>query len=173
MKSVSLFIWNYFIKFIPGYGIRKLYFIKVLKNKMSNKSVIHRQIDLWGVGGISIDDNTTINKYVSLDGRGKLIVGKNVSISAYVKILTSAHCPDSPEFEYYENSVIIEDYVWIGTNALILPGIKIKEGAIVAAGSVVTKDVEAYTIVGGNPAKFIRSRSKNLTYNPYWKPYSE
>ena len=53
--------------------------------------------------------------------------------------------------------IVIEDDVWIGTGSIILPGVKIGKGAVVAAGSVVTKDVEAFTVVAGNPAKFLKN----------------
>ena len=58
------------------------------------------------------------------------------------------------------NPIKIEDDVWIGFNAIILKGVTIGKGSIIAAGSIVTKDVEPYTVVGGNPAKFIKSIEK-------------
>ncbi|MEA3423389.1 MAG: DapH/DapD/GlmU-related protein, partial [Bacillota bacterium] len=57
--------------------------------------------------------------------------------------------------------VVIEDDVWIGARTVILPGVVIHEGSIIAAGSIVTKDVQAYSIVGGNPAKLIKMRFEN------------
>jgi len=68
-------------------------------------------------------------------------------------------------------SVVIEDNVFIFSNSMIMPGVRLKEGAIVLAGSVVTKDVESYTIVGGNPAKKIKDRINKIEYKQryqYW-----
>jgi len=59
--------------------------------------------------------------------------------------------------------IIIEDDVWIGSNSVILSGVKIGRGSIIGAGSIVTKDVESYSIVGGNPAKFLRKRFDQKT----------
>ena len=59
-----------------------------------------------------------------------------------------------------KKKVTISDDVWIGANAIILPGVTIGKGSVIAGGAVVTKDVEPYMIVGGNPAKVIRSRLK-------------
>ena len=70
---------------------------------------------------------------------------------------------ESPTFGVKGGPVVIEDWVYIGTRATILPGVRIKEGAVVAAGAVVTKDVEPWTMVGGVPAKFIKVRP-HVTY---------
>lgn len=66
-----------------------------------------------------------------------------------------------PDSEYSRGDTIIENDVWIGYKATIMPGVKVGNGAIIAAHAVVTKDVEPYTIVGGNPAKIIRQRFPN------------
>ena len=71
----------------------------------------------------------------------------------------------SKNFKYEDFETIVEDYVWIGTGAIILPGLKIGTGAVIGAGSVVTKDVGDYDFVAGNPAKFIKKRSSVLEYN--------
>lgn len=59
-----------------------------------------------------------------------------------------------------QGDIIIDDDVWIGAGAIILTGVTIGKGSVIAAGSIVTKDVEPYTIVGGNPAKLIKKRVK-------------
>lgn len=88
----------------------------------------------------------------SLDGRGGLLIGANVIINDDVTILSASHDYNSPKYEVTYARVVIEDYCWIATRSTILPGVKIARGAIVAAGSVVTRDVPCMTIVGGNPA---------------------
>nr|WP_255551563.1 acyltransferase [Sporosarcina sp. E16_8] len=98
-------------------------------------------------------------------------IGNNVNISPYVKIYTADHAVNSSEFTYNEDTVIIKDYAWISTNSLILPGVTIGEGAVVAAGSVVTKNVDDFAIVGGVPAKKIGERNKQLDYKPDFKKY--
>jgi acetyltransferase-like isoleucine patch superfamily enzyme len=71
---------------------------------------------------------------------------------------------NSPDFAGRNKAVAIEDYVWIGTRAMILPGVSIAKGAVVAAGSVVSKDVEPFQVVGGVPAKLITIRNSELRY---------
>ncbi|EFO3596123.1 acyltransferase, partial [Escherichia coli] len=113
---------------------------------------------------------TTINKNVYIDGRGGVTIGSNVSISPYVRIITASHDVNCPNFSLILKPVIIKDYVWICTSSIILPGVTLGYGAIVAAGAVVTKNIPDYAIVAGNPAKVIGYRSETLHYNPLWRP---
>ena len=108
--------------------------------------------------------HSVINDHCRLDNRGKLEIGSNVSISSEVCILTADHDPRSENFDGRNRPVRIEDYVFVGTRALILPGVTIGRGAFVGAGTVVTKDVAPFAIVAGCPAKQIGSRPANLQY---------
>jgi maltose O-acetyltransferase len=91
-------------------------------------------------------------------------IGNTVMIAPRVMILISGHNTDRTDIPMMDQGprlypqTVIEDDVWIGAQALILPGIRIGRGAIVAAGAVVTKDVEHYAVVGGNPARTIKRR---------------
>ncbi|WP_188653894.1 acyltransferase [Yeosuana aromativorans] len=119
---------------------------------------------------VEIGKNSVVNRCCYLDGRGGLFIGNNVSISPEVQLITASHDVNSATFKYYEKEIIIEDFVWIGTRAIILPGVKLGKGSIVASGSVVTKDVDQFDIVGGVPAKIIGKRASNLDYNCRWFP---
>jgi maltose O-acetyltransferase len=94
--------------------------------------------------------------------RGKLSIDDGTIIGPRVKIQTANHNYESDMIPYNQEYIIkdvsIGKNVWIGADVSIMPGVKIGEGAIIAACSCVTKDVLAYEIVGGNPAKFIKSR---------------
>lgn len=112
---------------------------------------------------ISIGDEVNFAKDVIVTTGGGVKIGNRVLIGYRTQILSTNH--NIPENKgkifgsgHEKKKVIIQDDVWIGTSAIILPGINIGKGAIVAAGSVVTKDVVDYTIVGGNPARMIKKR---------------
>ncbi len=117
-------------------------------------------------GGLKIGANSIINQHCRLDSRGGLSIGSNVSISADVCILTADHDIQSPKFAGRSAPVVVDDYVYIGTRAMILPGVSIGVGAVVAAGAVVTRNVAAYSVVGGVPARLIGQRNRTLNYNP-------
>ena len=104
-----------------------------------------------------------------MDTRGDIIIGDNVSISEEVIILTVDHDMNTTNFGPRPRSVIIEDYVFIGTRAMILPGIKIERGAIIAAGAIVTKDVKAADVVAGIPAKKITTRPDSYNYTAQYR----
>ena len=88
----------------------------------------------------------------------KMAIGDNVCIGEDVRLITGSHDVASPHFNLVTKPITINDNVWVATGAIVLPGVTIGEGAVVAAGAVVTKDVEPWTVVGGNPAKFIKKR---------------
>ena len=113
---------------------------------------------------IELGDNSSlgVNCFVPYD----LKVGKDVMMGPYVVIIGDNHefsrrdIPMRLQGRIEYSPVVIEDNVWIGARAILLPGIKIGNGAIIGAGAVVTKDVPPYAICGGNPAKIIKYRSK-------------
>lgn len=118
-----------------------------------------------GESSIKIGNNCSFNSNVMLnaDCGGKIVIGNNVSVAPNVVVRASNHRFRSKETiikkqGHEPGSIIIKDDVWIGSNAVILPNVIISEGAVIAAGAVVTKNVEAYAIVGGIPAKNIGKR---------------
>jgi len=112
---------------------------------------------------MTIGDNTWIGQCCFLHSGGGIEIGNNIGIGPYVKILTHVHREqerDRPivfcEQEY--KKVVVEDDGDIGIGAILLPGVRVGRGAIIGAGSVVTRDVEPYTVVAGSPAHLIRRR---------------
>lgn len=109
--------------------------------------------------------NTTVgdNFFLNVGGRlmdsGKITIGNNVFIAPNVSIITEEHAMDIPQriagLEY-THPVTIGDNVWICTGAIILPGVTIGDGAVIGAGSVVTKDIPPMSLAVGNPCKVIR-----------------
>ncbi|CAH8282818.1 maltose O-acetyltransferase [Mariniflexile fucanivorans] len=160
---------NHIINKIPFYFIRHFYYKLIIGIKIGSGSSIHMNV-IINKRNIKIGNNSAISRGCYLDGRGGLIIGNNVSVSPGVQFITASHDVNSSDFKYIKKQIIIEDYVWIGTNAIILPGVKLCKGSVVAAGSVVSKDVEEYNIVGGVPSKFMSLRNKNLNYNCRWFP---
>lgn len=97
----------------------------------------------------------------------KVTIGRRVCINDGVDILTGSHDVLDPTWQLSKGPIVIEDYVWIGTGAMILPGVHIGEGAVIGAKAVVTKSVASGAIVVGNPAKLSsKVRVKKLSYNP-------
>jgi acetyltransferase-like isoleucine patch superfamily enzyme len=115
---------------------------------------------------------SNINAGCIIDNRGGIITIENfVDISPQVNLWTLQHDYNDLTFKTVGGDIIIQDFVWIGNRAIILPGVILGEGCVVAAGAVVTKDVPPYTVVGGVPAKFITNRKGPQLPRPCYKPY--
>ncbi len=106
-----------------------------------------------------------------LDGRIGLRLGNNISISPEAYLVSMEHDPNDPHFNTRGAEIIVDDHVWIGARAMIMPGIHVGEGAVIAAGAVVTKNVEPYQIVGGVPARPIGTRSRQIEYRVKYFPW--
>lgn len=168
--AVCFYLGNHlFMNYMP-YRVRHWFLRRFCQVRIGHDSSIAMGCFVTGYH-IAIGNNTVINRYSYLDGRVPLTIGNNVNISHYTLIQTLTHDPQNPDFVCLCKPVVIEDHVWIGARAIISPGVRIGEGAVVGAGAVVTRDVEPYTIVGGNPAKFIKERSRDLRYKSRYFPF--
>jgi len=149
---------------IPFHTCRK-FFYKLAGMKIGRGSVIHMWANFFQPKNIKIGEGSIIGDRVFLDGRAKLTIGNHVDIASNVLIYNSEHDIEAEDFSAREEPVEIDDYVFIGPRVIILPGVKIGKGAIVAAGAVVSKNVPNFAIAGGVPAKTIGERkNKNLKY---------
>jgi acetyltransferase-like isoleucine patch superfamily enzyme len=115
---------------------------------------------------LSIGSLTFIGR-VQMALHDEIEIGSRVCINDDVRIFTASHDVLDPNWNHTKGRVFIEDYVWIGTGAMILPGVRLGKGAVIGAGSVVSKSVAPGTIVVGNPARpTTKKRCANLDYNP-------
>lgn len=125
---------------------------------------IHSQCKLLPYGGhISIGSNSSVNPFTILYGHGGLDIGEGVRIAAHNTIIPANHVYSDPEELIYKQGlttegITVEDDVWIGAGCCILDGVTIGEGAVIAAGSVVTDPIPPYTVAAGTPAEPIKSR---------------
>lgn len=119
---------------------------------------------------LTIGRNSIIGPRCVIDARGGIKIGANVNITGGAAVQTGSHVVDSPTFEGEFNPVTVGDWAWIAQNALVLGGATIGEGAVVAAGAVVTRDVAPWTVVGGVPARFVRDRARDLRYELAFRP---
>ncbi len=144
---------------------KRRFFYRLAGIKIGKGSHFHMWTRFYQPKNISVGDDTIIGDQVFLDCRDKLKIGSHVEIASQVLIYNSEHDLNSEGFDATYGQVEIEDYVFIGPRAIILPGVKIGKGAVVAAGAVVPKDVLAFAVVGGDPAKVIGERKNK---NPHY-----
>lgn len=163
IEAVTGFLW-WAVGWTPSHHIRR-FFYRLFGMKIGSGSTIHMMARIYDPRHIAIGNDTLVGEKATLDGRkqlpnsnGGLEIGNHVDIASEVMIWTSQHDIQDPTFKAIEAKVTVGDYVFIGPRAIILPGITVGTGAIIAAGAVVTKDVEPFTIVAGVPAKEIGKR---------------
>jgi acetyltransferase-like isoleucine patch superfamily enzyme len=166
-----LFLCNDVVGHFPSHILRQAFYRAVMGFQIGRRSFIFMGAQFDTKGNFRLGDHSTINQRCRLDNRGGLEIGSNVSISAEVCILTADHDPKTADFAGRNRPVHIHDYVFVGTRAMILPGVTIGRGAVVAAGAVVTKDVPERSIVAGCPAKQIGNRLGELNYQIDYGPF--
>lgn len=168
-KHIIHFLYGLFHLFvlsvwkIPSQSIRKCIY-QLMWMKFWKNSIVWGRWEFFLPHKITIWDNSIIWAKNTLDARCYINIWNNVNFSSEVAIWTLQHDINSGNFDCIWWKVTIGDYAWISFRTTILPGVTIGEWAVIAAGSIVTKDVPPYTIVWWCPAKIIWTRSKELKY---------
>jgi maltose O-acetyltransferase len=137
---------------------KRLLILKDIGVTLAANCMINPPLEITYACHLSIGQDTFINSGAMILDNGYVTIGANVMIGPRVQLYTAAHSLDSDRRAAGEETakpIVIEDKVWIGGGAIILPGVTIGKGAIVGAGAVVTKNVKAEDRVAGNPAKSI------------------
>jgi acetyltransferase-like isoleucine patch superfamily enzyme len=167
------YLTNHIVNKVPSFKLRHLWYGHVLGIELDQHSRIHLGTYIWFFGpreirrcGVRIGRNSRIDRDCMIDVRSGLTIGDNVVFSPEVMLLAGTHDVNDPGFASSPVGpyrVEIEDYAWIGARAVIMPGVTVGRGGVVAAGAVVTKDVPPLTIVAGVPAKPIGVRDAATT----------
>lgn len=167
-EAFSLF--TDFIMHLPFAFIRNLY-AKIVFKEFGKGSQLCRHVHLIAPYRISIGKNVFINRCVTLDGRSNLFIGDNTDIGEYCSIWSLQHEIDSPTHATVGKPTVIEDHCWVAPHSIILPGVKVRRGGVIATNSVVTKSTEECVLVAGIPAKTIKIRHNDLSYELNYKIY--
>ena len=164
-------LWgNRVINKLPSRHLRKAFY-SMLGAKMGKNCFPCRRVEILLPKGLKLGDGVAVGWYAELDARGGITVGHDTNISSHVKLITGSHDINDPEFTADFLPIHIGHHCWIGTGAMILQGVSIGDGAVVAAGAVVCKDVEPWTVVGGIPAKKIQDREQSILYQGSKLPF--
>jgi maltose O-acetyltransferase len=172
IRIICLFLYYSFAKYLPASRFRLGRWAKPIRGvlcrfifKKAGKNINVERGAYFGMGDqLQIGDNSGLG--VNCQASGPIIIGNDVMIGPDVILLTQNHQFDRLDIPMWKQGykepkpIIIHDDVWIGIRAIVLAGVHIGKGAIVAAGAIVTKDVPDYAIVGGSPAYVIKYRNK-------------
>lgn len=164
---ILLKVYNIIYCIFFPFFIRRI-LLKISGVKIGHKSIV-QSVRFFSFGKLVIGDNSIINTGCYLDNRRGIYIGNNVVIAHNTKLYTLGHDYNDIEFKTKGSPIYIDDYTVIFSNVLVMPGVHIGRGAVVLSGSVVTRDVDPNTIVGGSPAKVIKKRDILHSNRPHYK----
>lgn len=154
---------NIVVNKIPSRHLRKYYY-QFMGAKLGKSTFLYRRVEVLYPRGLRLSDRVVVGWFCELDARGGITIGHDTNISSYVKMITGSHDVNDSDFTADFQPIHIRHHCWIATGAILLQGVTIGDGAVVAAGSVVTQDIPPYEIWGGVPARYIRNRNAKLDY---------
>lgn len=164
--SLEWLFLNNIISHFPSHSVRKAV-LRLMGASLAKNVAIYGGNEYRNPKGLKVGKGSALGHRAILDARRGLNIGENVCFGTEVMIWSLHHDYDDVNFKVVGAPVNIGNYVWLGSRCVILPGVTIGEGAVIAAGAVVTKDVEPYAIFGGVPAKRIGTReNKEYDYAP-------
>lgn len=155
-RIVSLFFFKPFsLPFFNGY---RIFLLKLFGAQIGNHSVVYSTVYIPSPKNLIIGKESALGPEVKLH-IGKTIIGDKVTISQRTYLCSATHIINSLNLPFIAGTIIIKDFAWVAAEAFIMNNVTIGEGAIIGARSAVFKNVEDWSIVGGNPAKFIKKRT--------------
>ena len=154
-RLVSLFLFKPFS--LPFFNGWRIFLLKIFGANLKKDCHIYASAYIPSPRNLTMGTQSTLGPEVKLH-IGKTIIGNKVTISQRTYLCSATHETNSINIPFIAGTIVIEDFVWVGAESFVMTNIKIGEGAVVGARAAVFKDVESWTIVGGNPAKFIKGR---------------
>lgn len=136
----------------------RLLLLRLFGARISGRPFVFPSSKVYAPWLLAIGHKSCLGPKSEVYNLGPVVIKERATVSQYAYICNGTHDLSLPNMPLLVGEVVIEDKVFIGARAMILPGIKIGEFAVVGAGAVVTKDVAPYDVVGGNPARFIKKR---------------
>lgn len=157
------FVWHFKNLFIlkssiPWPNTLKILTLRFFGAKVGKGVLIKPCVNIKYPWFLEMGDNVWIGENVWIDNLAKVKIGSNVCISQGVMLLCGNHNYKKSTFDLMMGDITLEDGVWVGAKAVVCPGVIMKTHSILTAGSVLTKDAEAYTIYQGNPAQAVKKR---------------
>lgn len=155
-------VWKCFFKLTPEHSRLfnkwRILLLRLFGAKIGSDCVVKSSCEIWQPWNLTIGDRVALSENVICYTVDKIKIGNQTTISRDTFLCCASHDVTSPIMELTYAPITIGANAWIAGRVIVLPGRKVGEGAVVAAGAVVVKDVEPWTIVGGNPARFIAKR---------------
>ncbi|MBL7952498.1 MAG: colanic acid biosynthesis acetyltransferase WcaF [Flavobacteriales bacterium] len=160
VKRTAWFFVNALVFQNPAFPFRspKPWLLRLFGARVGKGVVIHPSVNIKFPWRLTIGDHSWIGQRTWLDNLDQLTIGNNVVISQGAMIIQGSHDYKKVDYPTYTRPVVLEDGSWVGAGAIVTLGVTLRSHAVLAAGSVATKDLEAYTVYQGVPATPVRER---------------
>jgi len=136
----------------------RIFVLRCFGAKVGWTNTIHSSVMIWAPWNLEVGEFTAIGPGVDCYNQGKITIGSNATISQKAYLCASTHDFNHPLHTLLLKPIVIKDRVWIAADAFIGPGVTVDEGAVVGARAAVFRDVKSWSVVGGNPATYLKDR---------------
>ncbi|WP_179415830.1 putative colanic acid biosynthesis acetyltransferase [Mucilaginibacter sp. E4BP6] len=155
--------WFVFCKWTPNPMHKwRISVLRLFGAKIGDKNFIYPNCKIWAPWLLQTDDVVTIGSGVEVYNPGGVVIGHHAILSQDAFICGATHDYNTSDFTYIKKQITIDAHVWICARAVVLPGVHCKEGSVLGAAAVISKDMEPWTVYAGNPAKEITKRENFL-----------
>jgi len=153
-------VWGVFGRLTPRWCLNgwRVRLLRLFGAKIGRDCIVRNTAVCWKPDNLTVGDNSWIDSDVNLYSVDRITIGSNCVVSTGAFLCTATHDIRKEDFPLTTAPIVMEDGAWVAARAIVLPGVTLHEGCVVGAGAVVTKDVPAWTIVAGNPAREVGVR---------------
>lgn len=159
-RALWNFVYSILVRPLPSKGFNKWYvlLLRLFGAQIGKNCTVKNSTRIWAPWNLKMENNSLIDSKCYCYNPGLIHLHSESIVSFNVSLITATHNIHSKNHELIIKPIVIHKFVWIATEAFLGPGVIVGEGAVVGARAVVVKNVEPWTVVGGNPAKFIKNR---------------
>lgn len=161
LRAVWTVSWCVFAQWLPRCRIASLvrkYFMVLFGAKIGRGCGINQGVRIWAPWNLEMSDYASLGPRVNCYNVAKIVIGSHATISMDAFLCSASHDIGSAGFDLIAEPILIGDAAWVCARAIVMPGVRLGEGSVVAAGAVVTKNIDPWTVVGGNPSNVIKKR---------------
>lgn len=162
LRTIWKIVWLLFYRPTPRlFHAWRRFLLRLFGAKIGEDAHPYPSVRIWAPWNLEMADHSCLSEYIDCYSVDKIYIGAHAVVSQYTFLCTASHNYDDPEFSLITAPINIGANAWVAADVFVGPGVTVGEGAIVGARSSVFKNVEAWTVVAGHPAKFIKNRNPN------------
>jgi putative colanic acid biosynthesis acetyltransferase WcaF len=161
VRFLWVVVWFLFCKWTPApFHAWRVFILRLFRAKIGKTNFIYPNCKIWAPWLLSTEDVVTIGPGVEIYNPAGVFLGHHSILSQDAYLCGATHDYNTIDFTYIKKMIRIEAYVWICAKAIVLPGVLCKEGSVLGAASLTSKDLDAWTVYAGNPATKVKQRNK-------------